>query len=76
MALDDLGQPGLVSTVFLGIDHQWEAGGEPLLYETMIFGGTMDGVVCRYGTRAEAVEGHAAAVEAVKAIGELARDSV
>lgn len=27
-----------VSTVFLGIDHQWRAGGPPLIFETMIFG--------------------------------------
>ncbi len=28
-----------VSTVFLGLDHDWE-GGQPVLWETMIFGGT------------------------------------
>ena len=26
-----------VSTVFLGIDHQWMDGGRPLIFETMIF---------------------------------------
>lgn len=31
-----------VSTVFLGIDHQFGMG-EPLLFETMIFGGPHDG---------------------------------
>lgn len=30
-----------VSTVFLGIDHSWD-GREPILFETMIFGGSRD----------------------------------
>jgi hypothetical protein len=33
---------GLVSTVFLGLDHQWGKG-PPLLFETMIF---RDGETC------------------------------
>ena len=28
----------LVSTVFLGLDHQFHAHGPPLLFETMVFG--------------------------------------
>ena len=28
-----------ISTVFLGMDHNWNEGGEPILFETMIFGG-------------------------------------
>ena len=27
----------MVSTIFLGLDHQWSPGGPPLLFETMIF---------------------------------------
>jgi hypothetical protein len=27
----------LISTVFLGIDHNWPGVGPPLLYETMVF---------------------------------------
>ena len=27
-----------VSTVFLGLDHQWKDDGPPLLFETMVFG--------------------------------------
>jgi hypothetical protein len=45
-----------VSTVFLGIDHGF--GGKPLLFETMVFGGRLNGYQCRYGTYDEAVEGH------------------
>ena len=39
----------LISTVFLGLDHSWN-GGEPLLFETMIFGGKYDGEMCRCST--------------------------
>jgi hypothetical protein len=47
-----------VSTVFLGLDHQWHAHGPPLLYETMVFrDGSGDDCV-RYSTREEALAGH------------------
>lgn len=54
-----------VSTVFLGIDHSFGSG-EPLLYETMIFGGEHDGYMDRYSTKAEAIEGHQKAVNLIK----------
>ena len=47
----------LVSTVFLGIDHSF-GNGEPLLFETMIFGGPHDQFTDRYTTRADAQAGH------------------
>lgn len=50
-----------VSTVFLGLDHQWGSG-PPLLFETMIFGGPHDEMQWRYTTWAEAQAGHNAAV--------------
>ena len=53
-----------VSTVFLGIDRQFGEG-PPLLFETMIFGGSLDENQWRYSTIAEAKEGHAAAVAKV-----------
>lgn len=46
-----------VSTVFLGVDHQF-GGGRPLLFETMIFGGEFDQECERYSTAAEARIGH------------------
>ena len=46
-----------VSTVFLGIDHQFGEG-EPLLFETMIFGGDHDECQYRYSTYEEAEAGH------------------
>ena len=42
-----------VSTVFLGIDHQFFAG-PPLLFETMVFGGDLDQTCRRCSTWEEA----------------------
>jgi hypothetical protein len=47
----------LVSTVFLGLDHQW-GDGPPLLFETMVFGGKHAQDQWRYPTWDEATEGH------------------
>ena len=55
-----------VSTVFLGIDHAF-GDGPPILYETMVFGGPMDQTQDRYHTKEEALAGHEAMVERVKA---------
>jgi hypothetical protein len=55
-----------VSTVFLGVDHS-HGGGPPLLWETMVFGGPLDGETARYPTHAEAVTGHQAMCRLVRA---------
>ena len=55
-----------VSTVFLGLDHQWGQG-KPILFETMVFGGKLDQEQQRYCTWTEAVKGHKAMVKRVKA---------
>lgn len=55
---------GEVSTVFLGLDHSW-SGPPPLLFETMVFGGTLDQEQVRYSTWDEAEAGHAAMVAKV-----------
>lgn len=65
VALDDLGELGRVSTVFLGFDHGWHDD-RPVLWESMVFGGPLDQEQVRYRSRAEALVGHAALVEAVK----------
>ncbi len=51
-----------VSTIFLGLDHQYGEG-PPLLFETMIFGGPHDQYCNRYSTYDEAVAGHRKAVK-------------
>lgn len=56
---------GEVSTVFLGLDHSFGSG--PLrLFETLVFGGWLDGQMERYATKEEALVGHAAMVEKTK----------
>ncbi len=48
----------LVSTVFLGIDHNWYDIGPPILFETMIFGGKHSDYQKRYTTWDDAEKGH------------------
>jgi len=47
-----------VSTVFVGTDHAFMPGVQPLLWETMIFGGKHDQFQRRYVTRAAAAKRH------------------
>jgi hypothetical protein len=56
----------LVSTVFLGLDHNW-GDGPRQLFETMVFGGPLDQECVRYATWAQAEAGHQAMVAAVLA---------
>ena len=51
-----------VSTIFLGMDHSFNSG-EPLLFETMIFGGEHDEKQWRYSTWEDAEIGHKQACE-------------
>lgn len=55
----------LISTIFLGLDHGFGKG-DPILFETMIFGGKHDQYQERYETWEEAEKGHKRAVELVK----------
>jgi hypothetical protein len=48
-----------VSTVFLGLDHNFKNHGPPILFETMAFIGDASAGYERYATWAEAEEGHA-----------------
>lgn len=56
----------IVSTVFLGIDHNFSGEGEPLLYETMVFGGEHDQEMVRTSTKQEAKQAHLDTVWEVK----------
>lgn len=50
----------LVSTVFLGMDHNFSCEGPPVLWETMVFSPTGESVdVRRYTSREDALAGHA-----------------
>lgn len=57
VALDLIGEVR-ISTVFLGIDHNYYVDSPPILFETMIFGGRFNEWEERYATRAEALAGH------------------
>lgn len=54
-----------VSTVFLGLDHQY-GDGPPMLFETMIFGGKHDEYQERCSTWEEAEKMHQIAVDLVR----------
>lgn len=54
-----------VSTVFLGLNHNFHSG-PPLLFETMVFGGKHDEYQERYSTLEGAMQGHERAVAMVK----------
>lgn len=54
-----------VLTVFHGIDDRM-GNGVPLLFETVVFGGNLDGKSWRYATLGEAKCGHYDVVDAVR----------
>ncbi|PZR71766.1 MAG: hypothetical protein DLM66_00060 [Candidatus Dormiibacter spiritus] len=55
-----------ISTVFLGLDHGL-GDYPPILFETMVFGGPLDGEMDRYSTWDQAEAGHEQMVERVQA---------
>ena len=56
-----------VSTVFLGMEHNFGAPGPPVLWETMVFGGALDEEQDRCsGAREQALAMHARMVQRVK----------
>jgi hypothetical protein len=59
---------GRVSTIFLGLDHDFlpmedPLNYKPILWETMVFGGPLDMAQTRYRSQEEALAGHRAMVE-------------
>lgn len=65
VAVDTIGE-ATVSTIFLGIDHSF-GGDRPLLFETMVFGGPLDGEQKRCSTWEQAEAMHHTTCERVKA---------
>jgi hypothetical protein len=55
-----------ISTIFLGMNHNFLSNGPPLLFETMIFGGEFDSCQWRYATIKQARRGHRRCVRMVK----------
>jgi hypothetical protein len=68
VARTELSPQVFVSTVFLGLDHNFFGDGPPILWETMIFGGSLDQDQWRYSSRAAAEAGHLDAVELARAV--------
>jgi len=65
--LNEAGEQVRISTVFLGLDHNYGGGGPPILWETMVFGGPHNGCMSRCaGSREQAEAMHAAMVEKVR----------
>jgi hypothetical protein len=58
-----------VSTVFLGVDHNFSGDGPPILFETLVFGGPLDGEGGRCSTWEEAKEQHWAIVSRLREMG-------
>ena len=56
-----------ISTVFLGLDHAFESG-IPILFETMVFGGALDGEQERCSTWEQAEEMHRQMVAKVSGV--------
>lgn len=67
VALTKISSNVKVSTVFLGLDHNWGLAGPPAIFETMVFGGPMDQEQDRYSTWEQAEAGHEAMVAKVRA---------
>lgn len=54
-----------ISTVFLGLDHNFGEG-KPILWETMIFGGKHNDYQKRYTSKKSALNGHKKAIKMVR----------
>lgn len=55
-----------VSTIHLVFDHRFGTHGPPLIFESMVFGGHLNGERLRYSTEQEARAGHKELVYRVK----------
>lgn len=59
VAEDNLPNGVRVSTVWLGLNHNYFKKGRPLIFETMVFAGSWTDLDCwRYSTEEEALRGH------------------
>lgn len=57
---------GEISTIFLSVDSSTSRTGPPILWETMVFGGKLDGEQRRYTSEAAAILGHKELVNRVR----------
>ena len=63
-------EPYRISTVWLGMNHNWNPNGTLHIFETMVFGGTefdaLDEYTQRYATEEQALQGHQETVDLVR----------
>lgn len=64
--LDDYVGKVRISTVFLGVDYRFMDNGPPILWETMVFGGKLDGHTERYSDMGGAYLTHYIMIEKVR----------
>ena len=64
--IDSLDGSIMISTVFLGLDHNFSGQGAPLLFETMIFGGPHNTEMVRTSSWKKAKAAHKYMVEVAK----------
>jgi hypothetical protein len=77
VAFTQINSQAYVSTIFLGLDHRFPGypQGPPILFETMIFGGALDGEGARYCSHDDAMTGHKMQVKrARKAAGQRIKE--
>ena len=69
-----------ISTVFLGLDHNWRPGGPPLLFETMTFSDSFGEIQLRCSTYLQAEEIHQTVVclvrDSLDQANETAQDAI
>jgi hypothetical protein len=66
VAITAIGDDIEISTVWIGINHRFFFdGGPPLIFETLVFGGPMDGYCWRWHNEDAARLGHEQVVERV-----------
>jgi hypothetical protein len=73
VAYDALPGGVTVSTIFLGVNHNFMDRGPPVLWETMILGGAADRYQERYSSLKEAAAGHKRAVALARGTGRRSR---
>jgi hypothetical protein len=60
IAWDEIPPHGYISTVWLGLDHNFRGSGPPIIFETMVFLHEAESKVqVRYATLEDAIRGHA-----------------
>jgi len=64
-----------ISTVFVGFNCNFSEGRDPILFETMIFGGKFDKEIERCSTWDEAVQMHQKAVNKVLSVNLIAKNA-